>query len=90
MEFVVGMLTQLGVLSWNDVQPFLDQFDAFDKDRSGHLDANDIAEMVRCSSGEQRKSTCSSLRSTTRRIITQRRILPPSPKHQPASQGQED
>ena len=42
MEFVVGMLTQLGVLSWADVQPFLTQFDKYDKDGSGKIDITDL------------------------------------------------
>ena len=45
MEYVVGMLTQLGLISWNDVQPFLDQFDRFDVDKSGRLDRADLERM---------------------------------------------
>ena len=46
MEYVVGMLTQIGVVNWSDVQPFLDQFDRFDSDGSGHLDRADIERVV--------------------------------------------
>lgn len=49
MEFVVGMLAQVGVLKWGDVEPFLEQFDAFDLDKSGHLDSKDIAAMAKAS-----------------------------------------
>ena len=42
IEYVIGMLTHLGVLSWSDVQPFLDQFDRMDVDGSGRLDRADL------------------------------------------------
>ena len=35
LEFVVGMLTKLELIDWADVEPFLAQFDALDKDGSG-------------------------------------------------------
>ncbi len=47
MEYTVGMLTQLGLLSWQDVQPFLDQFDQYDTDRSGRLDRQDLEIMIK-------------------------------------------
>jgi len=46
LEFVVGMLTKLEILHWDDVEPFLAQFDAMDKDRSGRLDREDLMRMV--------------------------------------------
>ena len=46
LEFVVGMLTKLEILHWDDVEPFLAQFDALDKDKSGRLDKNDLLRMV--------------------------------------------
>ena len=36
------MLTKLEILQWDDVEPFLAQFDALDKDGSGRLDKNDL------------------------------------------------
>ena len=45
MEFVVGMLAQIGVISWTDVQTFMDKFDEFDTDRSGRLDKADLQRM---------------------------------------------
>lgn len=46
LEFIVGMLTKLEILQWDDVEPFLAQFDALDKDGSGRLDKNDLVRMV--------------------------------------------
>ena len=46
LEFVVGMLTKLEILHWDDVEPFLAQFDALDSDRSGRLDKSDLMRMV--------------------------------------------
>merc|ERR1719230_1226685 len=46
LEFVVGMLTKLEILHWDDVEPFLAQFDALDTDRSGRLDKQDLLRMV--------------------------------------------
>jgi len=46
LEFVVGMLTKLEILHWDDVEPFLAQFDALDKDHSGRLDKQDLRQMV--------------------------------------------
>lgn len=46
LEFVVGMLTKLEILHWDDVEPFLAQFDALDQDRSGRLDKADLMRMV--------------------------------------------
>lgn len=46
LEFVVGMLTKLEILHWDDVEPFLAQFDALDKDGSGRLDKQDLRQMV--------------------------------------------
>jgi len=46
LEFVVGMLTKLELINWEDVSPFLAQFDALDTDGSGVLTAADLALMV--------------------------------------------
>jgi hypothetical protein len=40
------MLTKLEILHWDDVEPFLAQFDALDTDKSGRLDRHDLAKMV--------------------------------------------
>jgi len=42
IEYVIGMLAQMDILQWSDVQPFLDQFDAMDVDKSGRLDRKDL------------------------------------------------
>ena len=46
LEFVVGMLTKLEILHWDDVEPFLAQFDALDVDKSGRLDKSDLLRLV--------------------------------------------
>jgi hypothetical protein len=46
LEFVVGMLTKLEIVQWDDVEPFLAKFDELDKDRSGRLDKRDLMRMV--------------------------------------------
>jgi len=46
LEFVIGMLTKLEILQWDDVEPFLAKFDELDKDGSGRLDREDLARMV--------------------------------------------
>lgn len=45
VEYVIGMLTHMGIVSWAEIKPFLDQFDAMDVDRSGHLDRHDLEKM---------------------------------------------
>ena len=45
LEFVIGMIVKLGLLSWSDVEPFMKQFDLLDTDGSGRLDRDDL---VRC------------------------------------------
>ena len=42
MEYVIGMLTHMGILQWSDVQPLLDAFERMDVDGSGHLDRKDL------------------------------------------------
>ena len=42
MEYVIGMLTHMGILSWSDVQPLLDAFERMDADGSGGLDRKDL------------------------------------------------
>jgi len=39
------MLTKLEILQWEDVEPFLAQFDSLDADGSGHLDKADLQRM---------------------------------------------
>jgi len=52
LEFVVGMLTELGAelcgqpLTWEDVEPFIAQFEAADADHSGRLSKEDLALMA--------------------------------------------
>ena len=40
------MLTKLEILHWDDVEPFLAQFDALDTDGSGRLDKSDLMRLV--------------------------------------------
>ena len=42
LEFVVGMITQLGLVEWDDIVPFIKQFDKLDEDGSGSLDKDDL------------------------------------------------
>jgi hypothetical protein len=42
VEFVIGMLTNLEVLDWKDVEPFLSQFAALDKNKDGRLKRSDL------------------------------------------------
>jgi potassium channel subfamily K len=46
LEFLVGMLTSLGVVEPEEVQIFLDRFDELDHDGSGKLDNSDLQAMV--------------------------------------------
>jgi hypothetical protein len=52
LEFVVGMLTKLGVemcgqpLQWDDIKPMLAQFDAADKTKDGRLNQEDLRKLV--------------------------------------------
>ena len=46
LEFVLGMLTKLGLVDWEEVEPFLKQFDELDTDKSGKLDAADLAALA--------------------------------------------
>eukprot|EP00966_Prymnesium_polylepis_P129516 2995097-Prymnesium_polylepis.1 len=41
-EFVIGMLTQLGLVAWSDVEPFVLQFEKLDADGNGRLNQNDL------------------------------------------------
>ena len=68
LEFVVGMLTKLEILHWDDVEPFLAQFDALDKDKSGRLDRNDLLRMVEDKKAkvERKKQQLEEMRSRTR------------------------
>ena len=68
LEFLVGMLTKLEILHWDDVEPFLAQFDALDKDKSGRLDRNDLLRMVEDKKAkvERKKQQLEEMRSMTR------------------------
>lgn len=52
-EFVVGMLMMLGAefggrpLEWEDVKPFIERFEAMDKDRDQHLTVDDIVSSIK-------------------------------------------
>ena len=46
LHFVLGMLTNLKVVQWEQVQPFLDVFDAWDEHGTGFLNADDIETMA--------------------------------------------
>ena len=46
LHFVLGMLTNLKVVQWEQVQPFLDVFDAWDEHGTGFLHADDIETMA--------------------------------------------
>merc|ERR1719453_499491 len=41
-EFVLAMSLNLGILEWEQVQPFMKQFRILDADGSGHLTRNDL------------------------------------------------
>ena len=53
LEFVIGMLINLGVqlcgkpLSWDDVRPFMLQFERFDVSQTGHLDSKDLEKYIK-------------------------------------------
>ena len=53
LEFVVGMLTNLDIISSGDVAPFLVQFDKFDADKSGVLNRDDL---IKIAEEEQKKA----------------------------------
>jgi len=46
LEFVVGMLTNLNLVQWTDIDPFLKQFDKMDTDKSGRLTRDDLRSHV--------------------------------------------
>merc|ERR1712232_650818 len=45
-EFVIGMLTKLGLVDEEDVAPFLSQFAALDKSGDGRLTRQDLEEVA--------------------------------------------
>ena len=45
-EFIVGMLTKLELISEDDVEPFIAQFESLDVDGSGRLTEADLKRMV--------------------------------------------
>ncbi len=46
LEFVIGMLIELGVVTEGEVEPYMKRFDALDRDGSGLLTADDLERMV--------------------------------------------
>jgi len=46
LEFVLGMLEKLDLISESDYAPFLKQFDALDKTKDGRLSRDDLAALV--------------------------------------------
>mmetsp|Transcript_140543 Transcript_140543/g.437062 ORF Transcript_140543/g.437062 Transcript_140543/m.437062 type:complete len:412 (-) Transcript_140543:19-1254(-) len=77
LEYVIGMLIELGAelcgtpLKWDDVEPFIAQFDAADVDRSGILTKEDlalIAERRRCSVGDKKAALLASRAQTMRTL----------------------
>ena len=46
LEFVIGMLTKLELVSWETVEPFLQQFDTLDTDCSGQLTSDDLEKLA--------------------------------------------
>ncbi|CAE7496174.1 TPKA [Symbiodinium natans] len=52
LEFCIGILIEIGAelaglpLEWEDIAPFIKQFEDFDVDHSGHLSKEDLVEMA--------------------------------------------
>ena len=46
-EFVVGMITKLGLVAEEDVAPFIEEFHSLDRDGSGRLTSADLRELAR-------------------------------------------
>jgi len=46
LEFVIGMLTKLELVTWETVEPFLQQFDMLDTDQSGKLTQDDLEKLA--------------------------------------------
>jgi len=52
LEFCIGILIEIGAelaglpLQWDDIVPFIEQFEAFDVDKSGHLSSEDLELMA--------------------------------------------
>ena len=53
LEFVIGMLSKLDIAYWHDVQPLIQLFEQFDKDKSGKLNKHDVVLALR---GEEEDS----------------------------------
>lgn len=79
LEFVVGMLIEVGAefcgrpMSWEDVDPFLTQFEHADRDGSGLLTKDDLEFMVerrRASVGEETVEKARLIAHKTRNITT--------------------
>lgn len=68
LEFCIGILIEIGAelaglpLQWEDVVPFIKQFEAFDVDKSGHLSTEDLELMA---------STMKANRSDLRKQLSQ-------------------
>jgi len=46
LEFVIGMLTKLELVTWETVEPFLQQFEMLDTDQSGKLTQDDLEKLA--------------------------------------------
>ena len=60
-EFVVGMLTALELVTWEDAEPFMKQFESLDQNRDGKLTGDDLELLAkvheeRVAAGERRLS----------------------------------
>jgi len=53
-EFITSVLVQLGYVTREDIQPWLDRFDELDTDNSGTLDLSDLAALMQSSQVEPR------------------------------------
>ena len=61
VEFVVGMLTALELVTWEDAEPFMKQFESLDQNRDGKLTGDDLELLAkvheeRVAAGERRLS----------------------------------
>lgn len=84
LEFVIGMMIQLGVeicgqpLEWEDIKPFLAQFDAADVNNDGTLSAGDLTMMVERTSTEWeefKKCCCKEKKRDSTHALTMRRSV---------------
>ena len=45
-EFVVGMLVQLGLVTWQQAQPFISHFKHMDADKNGHVTEQELIDLA--------------------------------------------